>query len=71
MLAPGKNPYDNLASQTASPQANDYAHNPSDSAPEKITRNPEDQHVQVLYAQNLPHPSHTNSAIPQILVFTN
>uniref|UniRef100_A0A672KRZ5 ATPase 13A3 n=1 Tax=Sinocyclocheilus grahami TaxID=75366 RepID=A0A672KRZ5_SINGR len=45
MLAPGKDPYDNLASQTASPQANDHAHNPSDSAPGKITSNPEDQHV--------------------------
>ncbi|XP_051767927.1 polyamine-transporting ATPase 13A3 isoform X2 [Ctenopharyngodon idella] len=49
MLAPGKNPYDNLAAQTASPQANDHAHNPSDSASEKITRNPGDQHVQIRY----------------------
>lgn len=57
MLAPGKNPYDSLASQTASPQANDHAHNTSDSASEKITRNPGDQHVQVSYAQN-PSPSH-------------
>uniref|UniRef100_A0A8C1XYX6 ATPase 13A3 n=1 Tax=Cyprinus carpio TaxID=7962 RepID=A0A8C1XYX6_CYPCA len=44
MLAPGKDPYDNLASQTASPQASDHTHNPSDSASEKISRNPEDQH---------------------------
>uniref|UniRef100_A0A673JTP3 Probable cation-transporting ATPase 13A3 n=1 Tax=Sinocyclocheilus rhinocerous TaxID=307959 RepID=A0A673JTP3_9TELE len=44
MLAPGKDPYGNLASQTASPRANDHAHNPSDSAPGKITQNPEDQH---------------------------
>uniref|UniRef100_A0A673GBM9 Probable cation-transporting ATPase 13A3 n=1 Tax=Sinocyclocheilus rhinocerous TaxID=307959 RepID=A0A673GBM9_9TELE len=45
MLAPGKDPYDNLASQITSPQANDHALNPSDSAPGKITWNPEDQHV--------------------------
>uniref|UniRef100_A0A8C2IRT0 ATPase 13A3 n=1 Tax=Cyprinus carpio TaxID=7962 RepID=A0A8C2IRT0_CYPCA len=31
MLAPGKDPYDNLASQTVSHRANDHAHNPSDS----------------------------------------
>uniref|UniRef100_A0A9J8DHB5 ATPase 13A3 n=1 Tax=Cyprinus carpio carpio TaxID=630221 RepID=A0A9J8DHB5_CYPCA len=49
MLAPGKDPYDNLASQTASPQASDHTHNPSDSASEKITRNPEDQHVPKRY----------------------
>ncbi|XP_016327909.1 probable cation-transporting ATPase 13A3 isoform X1 [Sinocyclocheilus anshuiensis] len=49
MLAPGKDPYDNLASQTASPQANDHALNPSDSAPGKITRNPEEQHVPRRY----------------------
>uniref|UniRef100_A0A8C1KZX2 ATPase 13A3 n=1 Tax=Cyprinus carpio TaxID=7962 RepID=A0A8C1KZX2_CYPCA len=49
MLAPGKDPYDNLASQTVSHRANDHAHNPSDSAPGKITRNPEDQHVPKRY----------------------
>uniref|UniRef100_A0A673JTL2 Probable cation-transporting ATPase 13A3 n=1 Tax=Sinocyclocheilus rhinocerous TaxID=307959 RepID=A0A673JTL2_9TELE len=49
MLAPGKDPYGNLASQTASPRANDHAHNPSDSAPGKITQNPEDQHVPKRY----------------------
>ncbi|XP_016338212.1 probable cation-transporting ATPase 13A3 isoform X3 [Sinocyclocheilus anshuiensis] len=49
MLAPGKDPYDNLVSQTTSPQSNDLAHNPSDSAPGKITRNPEDQHVPKRY----------------------
>ncbi|XP_026077341.1 probable cation-transporting ATPase 13A3 isoform X1 [Carassius auratus] len=48
-LAPGKDPYDNLAFQTASPLANDHAHKPSDSAPEKITQNPEDQHVPKRY----------------------
>ncbi len=67
MLAPGKDPYDNLASQTASPQANDHAHNPSDSAPGKITRNPEDQHVPVSSASNPSHPSH----IVQICISTN
>ncbi|XP_052465415.1 polyamine-transporting ATPase 13A3 isoform X2 [Carassius gibelio] len=48
-LAPGKDPYENLAFQTASPLANDHAHKPSDSAPEKITQNPEDQHVPKRY----------------------
>ncbi|XP_043107813.1 polyamine-transporting ATPase 13A3 isoform X2 [Puntigrus tetrazona] len=49
MLAPGKDPYDNLASQTASPQANDHTHNPTDPAPGKITGNPEDQPVPRRY----------------------
>lgn len=46
MLAPGKNPYDSLASQT--PQANDHAHNHSDSASQKIpiAENPQ---VQMRY----------------------
>ncbi|XP_059385690.1 polyamine-transporting ATPase 13A3-like isoform X2 [Carassius carassius] len=48
-LAPGKDPYDNLASQTACPRANDHAHKPSDSAPGKINQNPEDQHVPKRY----------------------
>ncbi|XP_051966809.1 polyamine-transporting ATPase 13A3-like isoform X1 [Xyrauchen texanus] len=47
MQAPGKNPFDSLVPQTASRQANDHAHNTSDSAPDKITRNTEDQHAQV------------------------
>ncbi|KAL1265956.1 hypothetical protein QQF64_003983, partial [Cirrhinus molitorella] len=49
MLAPGKDPYDNLASQTASPQANDHVQNPSDSTPGKITLNPGDQRVPKRY----------------------
>lgn len=55
MLAPGKNPYDNMASQTISPQANDgnHAHNQSDSASEKITRIAENQHVQVSHLKQL------------------
>ncbi|XP_065097075.1 polyamine-transporting ATPase 13A3 isoform X1 [Paramisgurnus dabryanus] len=46
MMAPGKNPYDSLPSQT--PQANDHAHNHSDSASQKIPI-AENQHVQMRY----------------------